>query len=251
MWSRLGEYKFRLLLAALLLMILTFPALADTPSGRAAFEALLLLVVLAGILTVFQTRRLRLAALSASVPTVLLPWLGQAWGPDRPPTIAVATHCAAALFFGCVVAATVSAVYREESISADGICGTLCGYLLLGVSFGHVYCALEAAAPGAFLLNGARLPQLEHGGWTHFLLIYFSLITLTTVGYGDILPLSMPARSFAAVQAVLGQFYLAVLLADLVGKRVAQMTARPPSSAGPGEDSMALPTGRTTEEQTR
>ena len=60
------------------------------------------------------------------------------------------------------------------------------------------------------------------GHRTHFLFTYFSFITLTTVGYGDITPGGDTARALALVESVAGQFYLAVLIADLVGKRVAQ-----------------------------
>ncbi len=226
MWEQFGAYRFRVLLASILLMILVFPTMDGSWPGRVVFDGMLVVVFLAGIATIFHARRLRTAALLAGVPSVVVPWVAHVWGQEMTRELAVATHCGAALFMGCALAATVFTVYREEGITADGICGALCGYLLLALAFGHVYCALEVANPGSFRVHGAPLEPLERGGRTHFLLVYFSLVTLTTVGYGDMSPASPPARGFAVVQAVLGQFYLAVLLADLVGKRVAQVTAR-------------------------
>jgi hypothetical protein len=79
------------------------------------------------------------------------------------------------------------------------------GYLLLGLAFGHLYCLLEAVAPGSFRLREDLAAPVHDPGRRQFLLTYFSLVTLTTVGYGDITPGSDPARGLAAVEAVLGQ----------------------------------------------
>jgi voltage-gated potassium channel Kch len=61
----------------------------------------------------------------------------------------------------------------------------------------------------------------------YFLLAYFSLVTLATVGYGDITPATELARSLAVVEAIVGQFYIAVLIADLIGKKLSQAVAHP------------------------
>jgi hypothetical protein len=76
-------------------------------------------------------------------------------------------------------------------------------------------------APGSF----GGLPPAAGGPHAHFLLTYFSFVTLTTVGYGDITPAGDTARALAMIEAVAGQFYLAVLIAELVGKRLAQATS--------------------------
>src|SRR5262249_54867348 len=101
------------------------------------------------------------------------------------------------------------------------------GYLLIGMAFGHTYCLLGTFVPNAFQGVGRVT-----GEWEHFRLTYFSLMTLTTVGYGDISPASPTARSLAAVEAGVGQVYVALLVAELVGKRVAQALSPPPPSAG-------------------
>jgi hypothetical protein len=64
------------------------------------------------------------------------------------------------------------------------------------------------------------------------LLTYFSFMTLTTVGYGDVIPATQPARVLAALEAVTGQFYIAVVMAELIGLKVSQPHGGPPRSAG-------------------
>jgi len=83
---------------------------------------------------------------------------------------------------------------------------------------GFMFLTLEGFQPGSFLFGQARLSGLEKDPAT---LVYFSFVTLSTVGYGDITPLSPPARSFAFMEAIIGQIYLAVLVARLVGLHIA------------------------------
>jgi hypothetical protein len=97
-----------------------------------------------------------------------------------------------------------------------------CGYLLVGLIFGHLYGAIDDLIPRSFGGAGWMGAELFDEGRRHFLLIYFSLSTLTTLGYGDITPASGAARGVAVVEAVSGQFYLAVLIAELIGRKVAR-----------------------------
>jgi voltage-gated potassium channel Kch len=86
--------------------------------------------------------------------------------------------------------------------------------------FGHLYCFFETAVPGSFEGHGTIPERLPQGERLFFLLGYFSMVTLTTVGYGDIIPATDAVRGLAAVEAVAGQFYIAVLIAELIGRRL-------------------------------
>src|SRR5262249_16444355 len=134
----------------------------------------------------------------------------------------VGFHLVAALLFGFTVATILRAIHKEASVSADAIYGALCGYLLVGAAFGHLYCLTEALNPGSFRGSEQFSTQLEMDDRHHFMLIYFSFVTLTSVGYGDITPGSGIVRSLAVVEAMMGQFYIAVLIGELIGKRVSQ-----------------------------
>jgi hypothetical protein len=210
-------------LISILLVFVADPVSRDSAAARLLCELLVIFVILVALVAVFTTTRLRLLALTVVVPMLGVNWTGYVFT-DLP--LALGYHALAAVFFSFTAALILWTVSRETQISADSINGALCGYLLAGVAFGHVYCLVESIAPGSFLGSEALADQLRSEARRRFLLTYFSFTTLTTLGYGDIVPATDVARSLCAVEAVLGQFYVAVLIAEFVGKRVAAMAAR-------------------------
>ena len=86
----------------------------------------------------------------------------------------------------------------------------------MGLMWGYGYTLLEHLLPGSFN-HPAGLSELDLGAFD-----YFSFVTMTTLGYGDITPASEPARAMVMIQTVSGQVYLAVLVARLVGINIAQ-----------------------------
>jgi len=107
---------------------------------------------------------------------------------------------------------------RTDRITADTINGAICVYLLMGLGWSHAYALLDAIEPGSFQLGGAAVTAVGHS-FERF--IGFSFITLTTVGYGNVIPLTPRAEALAVAEAVTGQLYLAVLLARLVAMEIA------------------------------
>jgi len=112
---------------------------------------------------------------------------------------------------------TMKQVAFGTTISDNRIAGAVCVYLLLGVIWALLYSVLELAVPGSF----SGFDAWTHQGWDSEWL-YFSFVTMTTLGYGDVLPVSAAARGFAYMQAIFGQFYIAILVAGLVGAYIAQ-----------------------------
>jgi len=115
------------------------------------------------------------------------------------------------------VAATGMLVFvrRQHRLTIDCIFATVAAYLLLALMFTQLYLCLITWDPASF-----SLPTGAAGRPTHLLqadMTYFSLVTLATVGYGDILPATNTARMLAMFQAVVGQFYVAVVVALFVG----------------------------------
>jgi voltage-gated potassium channel len=115
-------------------------------------------------------------------------------------------------FVGLLAAANaLRSAFRGTSIDSEHIYAALSAYLLAGLSFGVLYWALERAWPGSLYYSGGIVDRFsEQDG------VYFSFITLATLGYGDFVPKTEVARGLAMLEAVVGQLYLAVMVARLV-----------------------------------
>ena len=106
------------------------------------------------------------------------------------------------------------------SITSNDIVGAICIYMLLGLIWAMLYLFIAEAVPGAF--NG-----LPHAPWldNFAAAIYFSFVTITTLGYGDISPVLPLARFLVLMEAIIGVFYMAILVASLIGVRMSDREA--------------------------
>jgi uncharacterized MnhB-related membrane protein len=114
-------------------------------------------------------------------------------------------------------------VFREGPVTAHRIQGSVAAYLLLSIIFAVAYGLLENLQPGSFQTSSALE---EYSGRMSRSFYYFSVVTLTTTGYGDIAPVSAYARSLAMMEALIGQLYPAILIARLVSLHVETVRAR-------------------------
>lgn len=110
-------------------------------------------------------------------------------------------------------------VLRAGSVDTDKIYGALCVYLLIGYAWAFGYAILDQVQPGAFVIPDGPMTAPDHVERV-MRMRYFSFVTLTTVGFGDITPRSAAARTLATLEAIMGQIYLAVLVARLVGLHI-------------------------------
>jgi hypothetical protein len=227
--SWLFRRRFQILLITAASLLGVFPLLRGIYGERLLLHFLITLVYLAALFAVFTKATLRLVALVLGAPTLIGIWTGYALPEITHPALVVTIHLFAAFFLAFCVATILRATFAEAVVSADSVYGAFCGYVLIGLAFGHLYVIVEALRPGSF--NGLDVVKLHAEGpeWGRFQLTYFSFVTLTTLGYGDITPASDGAKGLVMVEAIMGQFYLAALVAELIGKRVAQVLSEPPS----------------------
>ncbi|GMQ79131.1 MAG: hypothetical protein BMS9Abin02_1689 [Anaerolineae bacterium] len=131
---------------------------------------------------------------------------------------AVTYYAAIALFVAYAVAAILYEVTQARKFNYNLIVSALAAYLLLALLWAILYTIIEILKPGSFGINPLLIEAETIATIEIFpLILYFSLITLTTVGYGDITPVSPIARSVASIEPIVGQLLLAVLVAWLVG----------------------------------
>lgn len=226
-WLR--QWRYRTLLLSLFLLLVAHPLLSGVLDSSLAYDLLVTVVFLAAFVALFTDSYLRVPAILLGLPTLAGNWMSYAV-PSLPHFPgAVVFHTCATLFLAFTVGVVLRDIYRKEKVTADSICGALCGYVLLGLAFGHLFWLVEAVKPGSFRLSSDLVAQFQDDNLRYPLLTYFSFVTLTTAGYGDIVPAHSSSRWLAAVEAILGQLYLACLIAELVGKRVAQTLANPRS----------------------
>lgn len=119
-------------------------------------------------------------------------------------------------------------VLRTRVIVFEQICGGLCVYILIGFACALTYSGLERLQPGSFAIDRIRyglVDDFEFFVRLRSLMTYFSFITLTTLGFGDIAPVADLPRALVAVEAVFGQIYMAVFVARLVSLNLASASA--------------------------
>jgi len=128
-------------------------------------------------------------------------------------------------FVGFVTWNELRAVLRQKEITGESISMAISVYLLLGFTWSLLYDVIYQLQPNAFALNGTASALVAPGHPIFPVLGYFSFITLTTIGYGDIAPVTLQARYAALVEGVTGQFYLAILVARLVSMQLVRATS--------------------------
>jgi hypothetical protein len=148
-------------------------------------------------------------------------WLGHAVGGSLGRVCVVGAYLLAVGFFAFALYGILRTVFVKQ-VTGDAIFGAVCGYLLLGIIWSLLYYALETGSPGSFNIPTPDTDEVAVQGVDRGALSYYSFITLATVGYGDVTPRTPLARTLAWIEAIAGQFYLAVLVAGLVGFKVTQ-----------------------------
>jgi hypothetical protein len=113
-----------------------------------------------------------------------------------------------------VVTCLLRYVLRDEIMTLDELWALASLYVLLAFVFAYLYAVIEHLAPGAFFINPTNNPDGVTGWWE---LLYFSFTCLTSVGFGEITPVSDVARSFVMLQQVTGVLYLAIVISRLIG----------------------------------
>ena len=211
--------RFGYLLIALVFFLATTPFAEHTSLAEERFRVLFTLVLLIGVYTMNGRRSMIVAAVLA-LPAIVGNWIEivveVAWA-------ASFVYGLSALFLAYVAAVVLAAVLRERQVTTDTVLGGICVYFLIGIVWTLLYALVVELEPSAILINGEPVRyEISRGSST---LIYFSFVTLTTLGYGDVAPHCDAARMLAAGEAVVGQLFIAVMIARLVGMHIS-ITAR-------------------------
>jgi hypothetical protein len=198
------------LLIALALFFICAPFVEEIEGGHLILSFLFSLVLLAAILAVADRKRGLVIGLVLAIPAVGGRWINH----FRPDLVHPAVFLVAGLILiAFVVGNLLRFVLRAPSVTTEVLCASISAYLMLGLMWTMAYWLVDQLTPGGAFSFNTNAGDHSMNGFTGF---YFSFVTLSTVGYGDITPVSRIARWLAAMEAMTGLLYVAVLIARLV-----------------------------------
>jgi Ion channel len=209
-WSEERALSVFLLLLVVYMFVI-WPVVRTVPALGLASDLLFSILLGAGVLTVVGHRALQWTTGMFVLLAIAVRWAGILFGTPGLFFWNVVLSLLATLAFLLIV---LWWVYREGPVTGHRVRGAVAAYLLLALCFSFAYALIENVHPGSFTLplGGAEGLQTARSA----LFVYFSVVTLTTVGFGDISPVHPVARSLVMVEALIGALYPAILLARIV-----------------------------------
>jgi len=213
------ERHFFLLLTSLIALLSFYPFILKSSISTWIMQGIFTVVLISSLMSIgFKTRSIVIGVVLLW-PSLFFRWWDVFMVNPIKHSISFALG---ALFLMYVAAVIFKRIFMSKRVTLDIICGGLCLYLILGIIWAQIYYLVEFQAPGAFTsstFNFAHTTEFElRENFQE--VIYFSFVTMTTLGFGDTAPVLPAAKSLSMMQAVLGQFYIATLLASLMGKYV-------------------------------
>jgi hypothetical protein len=209
-WIR---HPFIFLLVMLFLLLAVTPFLEGFARLRFLFNAFLSAVLVSAVYALSQKiRNLAIAALLA-IPMLISIWTQYL---VKSEAIFLIGRICGACFIAFTIFHILQNIFHEQDVTKDTIAGAAAVYLLFGLMWSFLYGVLEHIEPGSFAISEAQTLGERN------IFIYYSFVTITTLGYGDIMPVTYIASSLAVMEAVVGQLYLVVLVAWLVGMYVSK-----------------------------
>jgi hypothetical protein len=220
----LGQIIFRGRFLFLLIYLLALIAIQPFDEAIGNFGVFLdiavTVILISAIYAVSEKPRQTVVGVLLAVPFLIILWAKQllkiGWLQIPETVLGIA-------FFSFIITIILKFIFSREEIKGDLIAGAAAVYLLLAITWTFVYRFIELIQPGSFALADAQ-------SFMHSTFLYYSFVTITTLGYGDIFPVSTAAKSCAILEAVTGQLYLVITVAWLVGVHVSLMVVRKSSA---------------------
>ena len=214
--------KFIYLLGSLLVLLIAGAFVQHIEFGDFIFNIMLSITLLATIYATSQDRRFFVAGIVLAASTFVAAWLAHLSGSSFP---AFASALLGFLYFIYAAVVILIHIFRASTITLDELLAAVSTYLLLGIGGGFIFRFLELIDPGALVSTTAVAPELSAVS-PMSAYIYYSFTCLTTLGFGDIIPATAEARVFSYLSAVIGQIFLTVLIARIVGLHISDSARR-------------------------
>ena len=211
--QKLHEARFLVLLILILLMLVLTPFFDEFVQTRILMDIFLTTIFISIIYTIRLKRTQTIIASILVFPLIVATWSTYF---IEIKTISLLTRIFGVLFFAYAAINILRIIVKSEKVTRETIFAAIVAYLLIALMWTFLYMILELASPGSFSFPdwGSRGETMQFE--------YLSFVTITTLGYGDITPVTDKASALVIIEAVIGQIYLVVLVAWLVGMHVSR-----------------------------
>jgi voltage-gated potassium channel len=208
-WDRIRNTSRSVyLLVSLVLLVFVYPVVADSTFAVYVIGILFAVTPLAGVYAIADSRRSKLIAMVLATPALTaIVWhffVGYNIRNDEYVLLFVV------VYYVYTTVEIIRNIFRRHEVDADTIITAISAYLMIGLCFAVSFMLVESVHPGSLAMGTAD----GLAGWAD--IFYFSYVTLTTLGYGDIAPVVRQARSLATLEAICGAMYMSILIARLV-----------------------------------
>jgi len=207
------EYSFSIVLVSLICMMIFEPFFYDYKGTVFFVNLIFSAIILSSIYAISYRKYAALIAVFLALPVLAINWsspfVDYTWYPYVRDTFA-------SCFFILIIFLILDFIFRQVQVTREILFAAIVVFMLLGLMWSVIFRFLEISQPGSFHLPHDQSSEVSS------IFLYYSFVTLTTLGYGDISPISAPARSLAIIEAITGQMYVAVLIARLMGMHISQ-----------------------------
>ncbi len=207
--------RFLFLLISIIGFLLLGPIFEEFIKIRIIMDIFLTITLISGIYAISKRKSIVIVAAFLTLPLFMSTWSNYF---VENSSINFIGNCFGILFAAFTLIVIFSFIFRENEVTLNVICAAIVVYLLAAIMWAFIFTVLENIQPGSFTLAEGHMKFKD----SRFLFIYYSFVTITTLGYGDIYPLTSKACSLSFLEAVFGQMYLAVIIARLVGIQITQ-----------------------------
>ena len=211
----ISNHRFAVFFFLLLSLIIIPPYFESLERMDFIWQGMLTAVLVWALCAVTSNRRAMLLALVLLVPTVVSTWLDSATNMNR--EIAYIDNFTNIIYFGLICGYLAIFITKSRRVNSEVLFASMCLYISLAVLWAGIFTNLELFYDPAFSFYGGTAREADIAQDELFsYLMYYSFVTLSTLGYGEIVPIHPVALNWAAVEAMVGQFFIAIVLARLV-----------------------------------
>lgn len=210
-WVRAMSGYFTQLLISLILLFIFRPY--DRGNiYMSIWQFFLVVVFISAIFNCDHSKKVKIVSACFAIPALILQWINLAYHSD---TIAMIFLFFTIVFAFITTASIIKKVIINARVRLETLKGVVCAYFMVAFGFSFVYFFISLLHPDSFHFNSQNPEMFSH---SHYLseMMYFSFVTLLTIGYGDITAVRDIAQTFAILEGIIGQFYIAILVSRLV-----------------------------------